>query len=139
MSHTARTAGQKQAKILQCKRISSTRSAVPAPLIPLSSSPTNFVISLSSLHHFLVLIRWTSNMPYGHTLLTLAHTHVGVWRAVFANDEGVCIPAPLLLRRLETLRQINRQHGPAITIAVFSSPPCISPFSHQRSSLPHLP
>lgn len=52
---------------------------------------------------------------------TRAHTcaaHAGVSRAVFANDKGVCIPAPLLLQRLETLTQINRQHGPAITIAV---------------------
>lgn len=36
----------------------------------------------------------------------------------FANDEGVCIPATLLFHRLETLTQINRQHGPAITISV---------------------
>lgn len=48
------------------------------------------------------------------------HTHAQdtlASRELFANDEGVCIPAPLLLQRLKTLTQINRQHGPAITIS----------------------
>lgn len=47
-----------------------------------------------------------------------------------ANDKGVCIPAVLLFHRLETLTQINRQHGPAITISV-------SPFLPASLHSPH--
>lgn len=56
---------------------------------------------------------------WSHTDARTRSTH---WRleSCFTNDEGVCIPAPLLFHRLETLTQINRQHGPAITISVSS-------------------
>lgn len=37
--------------------------------------------------------------------------------AVFANDKGVCIPAPLLLQRLEMLTQIDTPLGPTVTIS----------------------
>ena len=73
----------------------------------------------------MVLITRTSKVPYGHTATRAAH----VSRAAVANDEGVCIPAPLLFHRLETLTQINRQHGPAITI---SASPLLPASLHSR-------
>lgn len=64
------------------------------------------------------------------------HTHAQdtlASRELFANDEGVCIPAPLLLQRLKTLTQINRQHGPAITI---SASPLLPASRHSRLNAP---
>lgn len=77
----------------------------------------------------MVLITRTSKVPYGHTATRAAQ----VSRAAVANDEGVCIPAPLLFHRLETLTQINRQHGPAITI---SASPLLPASLHSRLLLP---
>lgn len=103
--------------------------------LPLPSSVTT--LSSVSLLCFLffvflplvVLITRTSKLPYGHTATHAAH----VSRAAAANDEGVCIPAPLLFHRLETLTQINRQHGPAITI---SASPLLPASLHSRLLLP---
>ena len=84
---------------------------------------------------------WTSNVPYVHTQIwcthaPATHTHSGVSRAVFANDEVVCIQAPLLFHRLETLTQINRQHGPALTISVSTLLPASLHSPHHRALLP---
>lgn len=61
-----------------------------------------------------------SNTPYGRSptpLKARRETLVDdVSGAVFANDKGVCVPAPLLLQRLETLTQIDMQLGPTIMI-----------------------
>ena len=111
---------------------SSSSSSSSSFLLSLSPSPIkcyNFVIGLSTLFFFftplVVLITRTSKVPYGHTATRAAH----VSRAAVANDEGVCIPAPLLFHRLETLTQINRQHGPAITI---SASPLLPASLHSR-------
>lgn len=77
---------------------------------------------------------WSHTNTSAHTCA--AHTcaaHAGVPRAVVANDKGVCIPAPLLLQRLETLTQINRQHGPVITISVS---PLLPASLHSRLTAP---
>lgn len=79
-----------------------------------------------------------SNAPYGRSPTpakarreTLADDVSG---AVFANDKGVCVPAPLLLQRLETLTQIDTQLGPTITIP--ASPPSLILSIHASLLLP---
>lgn len=104
------------------------------------SSPTSISsVSLLSLPHLLLIMR-ASNAPYGRSP-ALVKTRVetladDVSGAAFANDKGVCIPAPLLLQRLETLTQIDTQLGPTITISASpllpaSLHPCLAaPPSH---------
>lgn len=102
--------------------------------LPLSAQ----TLSAGSLLCFLLrslLIMWTSNVPYGHTptRMRACTAHSGVLRDVFANDKGVRFPAPLSFHQLKTLTQINRQHGPMITIYVLLATVPV-PSSH----LPHI-
>lgn len=71
-----------------------------------------------------------SNAPYGRSPTPVKPRREpladDVSGAVFANDEGVCVPAPLLLQRLETRTQIDTQLGPTITIPASPPSPILS-------------
>lgn len=93
-----------------------------------SKQPFHPSLLLSLL--LLLLIMRASNAPYGRSP-TPAKAHGETWvddvsGAVFANDKGVCIPAPLLLRRFETRTQIDTQLGPTITIPASPPSPILS-------------
>lgn len=94
-------------------------------------------ISLLSLLLLLLIMR-ASNAPYGRSPTPVkAHRETladDVSGAVFANDKGVCVPAPLLLQCLETLTQIDTQLGPTITIPV--CPPSLILSIHASLLLP---
>lgn len=107
---------------------------LPFPSTLSSVSPLFFVPTCNFNHVDIKRNIWSHTNTNAHTCA--AHTcivHAGIPRAVFANDKGVCIPAPLLLQRLETLTQINRQHGPVITI---SPSPLLPASLHSRLSAP---
>lgn len=114
------------------------QSAHPFLILPSSIFQQPFHPSLLLSLLLLLLIMRASNAPYGHSPTPVkAHRETladDVSGAVFANDKGVCIPAPLLLQRLETQTQIDTQLGPTITIP--ASPPSLILSIHASLLLP---